>query len=207
MNLYQDAKNEAVSLICSGEMVVLKILQSEWLRAFWSLSQEQDLSQIEDLCRNTANDTNFHCNKIQGISKNHLFANFWAIFAITWAKKYSHKIWLCQTQLDKFLEQCWSSEKPNDPIPRNSQQKTGWIDRPYFRGPFQLLPGVQQYNCSRLAFKSQRYRVECWSNQHLLPHSQHPKHQLNSKNHSWHKVDFRVSWTKRPCPFLTIPTQ
>ena len=34
VNLYQHAKNEAVSTICSGETVDLKILQSDWLRAF-----------------------------------------------------------------------------------------------------------------------------------------------------------------------------
>ena len=31
VNLYQHAKNEAISSICSGEMVDLKILQSDWL--------------------------------------------------------------------------------------------------------------------------------------------------------------------------------
>ena len=36
MNLYQHAKNEAVSLICSGH-------SSDWLRAFWPISQEQKL--------------------------------------------------------------------------------------------------------------------------------------------------------------------
>ena len=59
-NLYKHAKNEAVSSFCSGEMVDSKILQSEWLRAFWSLSQKQDLSQREDLCKNTASNINFH---------------------------------------------------------------------------------------------------------------------------------------------------
>ena len=41
VNLYQQAKNEAVSSICSGEIVDLKILQSDWLRAFWPISQEK----------------------------------------------------------------------------------------------------------------------------------------------------------------------
>ena len=36
-NLYQHAKNEAVSMICSEEIVDLKILQSDWLRAFWPI--------------------------------------------------------------------------------------------------------------------------------------------------------------------------
>ena len=39
-----------------------KILQFNWLRTFWPISQEQKFSQIWDLCRNTA--------------------NFWSIFAI-----------------------------------------------------------------------------------------------------------------------------
>ena len=36
---------KAVSSICSGEIVDLKILQSDWLRAFWPISQEQNFSQ------------------------------------------------------------------------------------------------------------------------------------------------------------------
>ena len=46
-NLYQHAKIEPVSSICSGEMLDLKILQSEWLRAFWPISQEKYFSQID----------------------------------------------------------------------------------------------------------------------------------------------------------------
>ena len=34
-------------MICSGEMIDLKILQSEWLSAFWPISQEQHFSQTE----------------------------------------------------------------------------------------------------------------------------------------------------------------
>ena len=60
VNLYQHAKNEPISSICSGEIFDLKIPQSEWLKAFWPISQEQHFSQIENLYRNTANDINFH---------------------------------------------------------------------------------------------------------------------------------------------------
>ena len=45
-------KNEAVSSICSGEIVDLKILQSDWLRAFWPISQKQDFSQY-GICAGT----------------------------------------------------------------------------------------------------------------------------------------------------------
>ena len=44
VNFHQHAKNEAVSSTCSGEIVDLKILQSEWLRAFRPISHEQDFS-------------------------------------------------------------------------------------------------------------------------------------------------------------------
>ena len=60
VNLYQHSKNEAVSLIYFGEMVVLEILQSDWLGELWSVYQEQDFSKTQDLCRNTANNMNFH---------------------------------------------------------------------------------------------------------------------------------------------------
>ena len=63
VNLYQHAKNEAVSSICSGEMLDLKILQSEWLRALWPICQEQNFSQTEGLYRNTVSNTNFHYRK------------------------------------------------------------------------------------------------------------------------------------------------
>ena len=60
VNLYRHAKYDAVSSICSRETVDLKILQSDWLRTFWFISQKKDFSQIKDLCRNTANTINFH---------------------------------------------------------------------------------------------------------------------------------------------------
>ena len=39
------SKNEAASYICSAEIADLKILQSDWLRAFWPISPEQDFFQ------------------------------------------------------------------------------------------------------------------------------------------------------------------
>ena len=52
-------KNEAVSSICFGEILDLKILQSEWLRAFTSIYpknniffQIEDLYKKEDLAKN-----------------------------------------------------------------------------------------------------------------------------------------------------------
>ena len=52
-NLCQHTKNKAALSISSGEMLALKVLQSEWLRAFWPIFQEQNFSQTEGLYRNT----------------------------------------------------------------------------------------------------------------------------------------------------------
>ena len=68
--------------------VDLKILQSNWLRAFWPISWEMAFSQIWDLCRNTANNISFHYktnsvkiignffSKFKTLSLTH-FSNFW----------------------------------------------------------------------------------------------------------------------------------
>ena len=41
------------------KIVDLKILKSDWLRAFWLISQDQDFSRILELRRNTINNINF----------------------------------------------------------------------------------------------------------------------------------------------------
>ena len=55
MNLHQYAKNQVFSSFCSRDIVNLKILQSDWSRAFWPISQEPEFSQVWNLCKNTAN--------------------------------------------------------------------------------------------------------------------------------------------------------
>ena len=55
MNLHQYAKDQAFSSLCSRDIISLKILQSDWSRAFWPISQEPEFSQVWDLCKNTAN--------------------------------------------------------------------------------------------------------------------------------------------------------
>ena len=49
INFNQYAKNQALSSFCSRDLVDLKILQSDWPKAFWSISQQPDFSQIYDL--------------------------------------------------------------------------------------------------------------------------------------------------------------
>ena len=47
-------------LICSGDFFHLKIPQSDWQKAFWRVSQEQDFYQTYIMYRNTANNIYFH---------------------------------------------------------------------------------------------------------------------------------------------------
>ena len=104
LNLYQYANNEAVSSICSGEMIDLEIPQSEWLRAFWPISQEQHFSQTENLYKNTENNINFHykTNSVKIMTK--FFFKFKTFFGPIFgpfpqffeAKTVSKKIWHAQ---------------------------------------------------------------------------------------------------------------
>ena len=55
MNLYNHAKNQVISSFYSRDIFSLKILQLDWPRAFWPISQEPDFSQIWNLCMNIAN--------------------------------------------------------------------------------------------------------------------------------------------------------
>ena len=55
LNFYQHEKNEAVSLICSGEINDIKILQSDWLRAFWPTSLIKNLTDINQCLTSPAN--------------------------------------------------------------------------------------------------------------------------------------------------------
>ena len=55
MNLYLHTKNQAISSNCSRDIVDLKILQPDWPRAFWPVSQETNFFKIWALCSNKAN--------------------------------------------------------------------------------------------------------------------------------------------------------
>ena len=59
LNLFQHAKIRLLHDFV-WDIYFWKILHSDWSRALWSLSQEPDFFQIWDLCRNIANNRNFH---------------------------------------------------------------------------------------------------------------------------------------------------
>ena len=95
MNLHQCAKNQAFSSFGSRDIVNIKILQSDWLRASWSISQEPDFSQVWNLCKNTANIIKYlYRPNLEKIwlnfpvnSKHSVFGPFLAHFPHFWGKQ------------------------------------------------------------------------------------------------------------------------
>ena len=57
--MYQYTKNQAFSSFCSRDIADLKILQSDWPRAFWPISTEPDFFQVWDLCKNSTSNITF----------------------------------------------------------------------------------------------------------------------------------------------------
>ena len=51
-------KKQDLSSFYSGDIVNLKILQSDWPKSFWSIFQELDFTQVRDWFKNTANNKN-----------------------------------------------------------------------------------------------------------------------------------------------------
>ena len=135
--LYQYAKNEGVSLHCSGETADLKILQYDWLRAF-----SNKIFPIYRICAGTANNMNFHYRtgwlKINDqifllIQKTLFLAHFPNFLGKKGFSKKSGSV--------THIAPCQNSEKSNDPVLKNhpDRRQDGRTDRRYFIGPFQLL--------------------------------------------------------------------
>ena len=189
MNLYQDAKNQAFSSFCSGDIANLKILQSYWSRAFWPISQELDFSQVKDLCKNTANIIKFLYRQIQKKlkqnfpinSKNPVFGPFWPIFPIFWGKRFFKKnLALPRTTRHGPITPCWVSEKTNEPIPRKlpDWRTEGRMDRPNSKDPSCHGRGSNKYNCSGRHLKVKDAEKDVGLK--LLHYCQHAKNLLNS---------------------------
>ena len=77
-------------------------MRSNWLRAFWPKSQEQDFSQILDLCKNKENNIfiteqiSENCDQFFQIKKTLFFADF----PNFWSKSFSKKSG-CHAQLHR----------------------------------------------------------------------------------------------------------
>ena len=122
---------EAVSSICSQEKVHLEMLQSGWLRAFWSISQGQDFSYYR-ICVGTQ----FMTKIFFKFKKPY----FWPIFG---AKSFFQKPWLCHALQGGFSDHAKIHLNVMIQDEENTQTKDrGKADRLYFIGSFQLPPAT-----------------------------------------------------------------
>ena len=111
---------------------------------------------------------------------------FWLLFSQFFGKVFTKKISLYHTYLHKdykhhakILQNLMIQFQENT---RTDGRMEGWTD-PTLQDPSSYYRGSNRYKCSTLAFKSQRYRVACQSNQKLLhrpSQSASKKTQLNS---------------------------
>ena len=86
-------------------MVDLKIVQSDWPRAFWTISQEEGFSQYR-ICVGTQQIINFHYRTNSVKINDQIFIQIKkALFLLNFpnfgAKLFFKKLWLCHTQLHK----------------------------------------------------------------------------------------------------------
>ena len=115
--------------------------------------------------------------------KNPYFWSFLAHFSNFGGKKGFSMKSICYAQL---LQGFWHHAKTQKNLMIQFQENTQtdvkrpeWTD-PISQDPSSYRQGSNKWNWSKLAFKSQRYTVQCWSYQKLLHHSQHAKNKLNS---------------------------
>ena len=115
-------------------------MQSDWLRTFWSISQEQRFSQIWDLCRNTVNNAGFHIEQIQWKLMPKFFNKFWKScfwpILVHFPNFVGKNVFLGNPALSLttsygFLAPCQNLEKNDDTVSRKppNRQKDGQKDR------------------------------------------------------------------------------
>ena len=69
-------------------------------------------------------------------------------------------------------------------IKKTPRQQDGRMADPISLNTSRHYQRSNKYNCSRLVFKNQNYRVQCLPIQKILHQCQHAKYQINSYTHS-----------------------
>ena len=127
INLYQHAKKYAFSS-CSGDIVNLKTLQSDWVRAFWPICQEPDFpkygisSRIKQIISTSFKDQ-IQKKLMTKFSNKSPKPYFWPHFSNFWDKTFFGKNPALSCKTHRPLTSCWVSEKPNSFT--NSRVKMG----------------------------------------------------------------------------------
>ena len=154
----------------------------------------------QDIC---APNQDIYC--IYGLFLAH-FPNFWSK---NWGN-FFQKLQVCHAQVHKGL---YHHAKIQGNLMIQFQENTQTDSRmegrtdPMSQDPYGYCCGLNRYNFSRLAFKSQRYRVRCWSNKKILYHSMQKISSIHTLILKIQQILLSCELNKRPCTFLTTPTQ
>ena len=135
MNLDQYAKNQDFLSFCSRDIVNFKILQSDWSRAFWRISQNQIFPKYGIYARIQQIIQTFFIDQIQKKTITKFFNKFKnPIFGIFLGQKifFSKNPAPWHTTTYGPLTPWWVSEKTNEPISRKipDRRSEGWMERP-----------------------------------------------------------------------------
>ena len=130
--------------------------------------------------QNIPNNINFHYRTKSVKINDPIFSLFLPISPISGAKKVFPKYLVVRRNFIRVFSTITLMEKSNwwSNSKKTSGQTEGQIDP-----ILQDLSGYHwryKYNCNRLTFKNQRYRVRCCFNKKLLHHNQDAKNQLSS---------------------------
>ena len=108
------------------EIFDLKILQSDWSKAFWTIYQEPEFPQIWDLFIDTVINTNFHYRPNWEKIKNQIFLYIKRTLGVAYFPNFSGKTFpknlaLSSTTTHGPLTPCWVPEKIRSQFQENVQ--------------------------------------------------------------------------------------
>ena len=134
MNFYQQGKNQPLSSFYSRNIFDLKILQSDWLRAFWAIYQELEFSQIWDLSKHRVININFIIDQIEKKLITKFACTSQRTLDLVCFPHFRDKILFSKnlamscTTPHGHLTPCWFQEKTKELVSRKLLDRT---DRPY----------------------------------------------------------------------------
>ena len=115
MNLYQHAKSQFFSSFYFRDLFDLKVLQSDWPRVFWAISQEPELFQIWDLSKHAV--ININCHYRPNWEKiNKVFLNIQRTLGLSYFLHFTGKILFLKHlavmhNTTRTPTSCWVPEK------------------------------------------------------------------------------------------------
>ena len=148
-DVYLHAKNKLHHSLLSWKITFYRILQFDWLTAFWPITREPEFCQIWDWWWNINNNIGFHFKLFPGKNNDNIFqkvqktylAAIWALFAQIWTKmNFPEKRALSVITYSNYIPLCQKSGKTIEPFLRRTPnwRTDGRTDRQtdnHFIGP------------------------------------------------------------------------